>query len=399
MTSIKKIDNIKVIIGNFPVKSNISYIFHKQIIQFFDYISKKIINTKEFKKYPDLFQFGFWCRKSNIIKLSQDYLSKKMVVGRGIVFHLPPSNVPMNFAYSLAFGMLSGNTNIVRLPSKNFNQIQIFCKIVKEIIKKKNLSTIRKKIIFIRYDRSEKISAYLSKNVDARLIWGGDNTVEKFKTYETKKKCVDLNFPNRYSTSVINVNALSKLNKFNFDQIIKRFYSDCYTMDQNGCSSPQSIIWVGKDTDKIINKFWNALNKIVDKEYSHDLPVTNNKIFTLSNLVLKNKNNLNFNIKNFKITRIKSKKIPFELENINCNFGTFFEIRINKIEELKNIITEKFQTVTTYGIKKNRIKKLILNNNLKGIDRIVSIGSAFNMSEKWDGYDTIHFLSRIINDA
>ena len=61
--------------------------------------------------------------------------------------------------------------------------------------------------------------------------------------------------------------------------------------------------------------------------------------------------------------------------------------------------TEKFQTVTTYGIKKNRIKKLILNNNLKGIDRIVSIGSAFNMSEKWDGYDTIHFLSRIINDA
>ena len=132
-------------------------------------------------------------------------------------------------------------------------------------------------------------------------------------------------------------------------------------MDQNGCSSPQSIIWVGKDTDKIINKFWNALNKIVDKEYSHDLPVTNNKIFTLSNLVLKNKNNLNFNIKNFNITRIKSKKIPFELENINCNFGTFFEIRINKIEGLKNIITEKFQTVTTYGIKKNRIKKLILN--------------------------------------
>ena len=48
------------------------------------------------------------------------------------------------------------------------------------------------------------------------------------------------------------------------------------------------------------------------------------------------------------------KKIPSELSKINCNYGTFIEKKIKKIEELKNIITEKFQTHRTYGINNDK---------------------------------------------
>jgi hypothetical protein len=42
----------------------------------------------------------------------------------------------------MVFGLLSGNNNIIRLPSKKFFQIEILCKILKKLSKKKNLKKI-----------------------------------------------------------------------------------------------------------------------------------------------------------------------------------------------------------------------------------------------------------------
>ena len=53
----------------------------------------------------------------------------------------------MTFAYSFAFGLLSGNNNIVRLPSKNFDQVKILIEIIKSILKKKNLEIYKKKYV------------------------------------------------------------------------------------------------------------------------------------------------------------------------------------------------------------------------------------------------------------
>ena len=47
--------------------------------------------------------------------------------------------------------------------------------------------------------------------------------------------------------------------------------------------------------------------------------------------------------------------------------------------------------------KKKTIKEFVLKNNLNGIDRIVRIGNALNMSLIWDGYDITRSLSRIID--
>ena len=57
-------------------------------------------------------------------------------MGRGTVLHITPSNVPTNFAYSMVFGLLSGNNNIIRLPSKNFLQVKILCEILKNYLQK-----------------------------------------------------------------------------------------------------------------------------------------------------------------------------------------------------------------------------------------------------------------------
>ena len=134
--SIKMNKKIKVIIGNFNSKDGPYDVFDQNIILLLNKISKEIFNNNEYKKFPDLISFGFWCRANNIRTIVNNYSFFKNRMGRGTVLHITPTNVPTNFAYSMVFGLLSGNNNIIRLPSKNFLQVKILCDILKKLSKK-----------------------------------------------------------------------------------------------------------------------------------------------------------------------------------------------------------------------------------------------------------------------
>ena len=392
--SIKFNKKIKIIVGNFNFKDGPSSIFDDDIILLLNEISKKILISKKCQKFPDLISFGFWCRANNIKTIFNNYSFFKNRMGRGTVLHITPSNVPTNFAYSMIFGLLSGNNNIIRLPSKNFFQVELLCDILKKLSKKKNFQKSFKRLLLIKYDNSDYISSELSSNVEARIIWGGDNTINKFKTFRTKPRCIDLAFANRYSISLIDSNKLGKLSSKDLKILTKKFYNDTYTMDQFGCSSPNSVFWLGKN-NFAKKKFWLELKKIVDKEYHLDLSGANKKISNLMNYTLGKNKEIKANIKNFNLITLKSKKLNFDnFENIN--FGTFLEININSLDNLKKYTSDKLQTITYYGTDFETIKKFIIKNKIKGIDRFVPIGRAFDLTPEWDGIDIISTLSRTI---
>ena len=392
--SIKMNKEIKIIIGNFNLKDGPNDVFDKDTILFLNDLSKEVLNSSICKKFPDLVSFGFWCRRSNIRKIFNNYSFFKNRMGRGTVLHITPSNVPTNFAYSMVFGLLSGNNNIIRLPSKNFLQVEVLCSILKKLSKKRIYKIIFKRLLLIKYDNSDLISSELSEIVEARIIWGGDNTVNKFKTFKTKPRCIDLAFANRYSISLIDSNKLIKLKSKNLSALAKKFYNDTYTMDQFGCSSPNSVFWLGKN--KIAKKkFWYELNKIVNDKYDLDLSGANKKISNLMNYTLGKNKGLKVNISNFSLIKLKSKKFNFgNFENVS--FGTFVEIDLKNINHLQNYTSEKLQTITYYGTNFKSIKKFIIKNKIKGIDRIVPIGNAFDLTPEWDGIDIISTLSRTL---
>ena len=115
----KKID---IVLGQLNFSSSPGKIFDETIIEYLNEISIEIMKNKKNLYYTDLISFSFWCRKANIKKLAEEYKKKHFMIGRGTVLHIAPSNIPMNFSYSLVFGFLSDNHNIVRLPSRNFIQ-------------------------------------------------------------------------------------------------------------------------------------------------------------------------------------------------------------------------------------------------------------------------------------
>ena len=392
-----KLENVKLICGTQKLNNLPNKIFNQNVIGFLDLISKKILGNKKLKIYPDLISYGFWCRKNNITKIKKLYNQNRL--GRGIAFHVCPSNVPMNFAFSMTLGLLAGNSNIVRLPSNNYDQIKELCKIINEIFKLKKFNEIKQNNSLISYKKSENISAIISKISDIRIIWGGDQTVNDFKKFKTKPRCLDLNFSNRYSFSIINSKKFNGLSLIKIKELAKKFYTDTYTMDQNGCSSPKSVFWIGNVEKKKQNFFWKEVTSIAECHFQFDLSKVSNKFFRISKDILSLNEQLSFDYKNFKVVKFKyNSKINFKkIEEIQTGLGVFFETKLTNVNLIKKFITPISQTMTYFGYSKDEIKNIIFINQFKGIDRAVQFGSAFQLSHIWDGYDMINTLSREID--
>ena len=66
-----------------------------------------------------------------------------------------------------------------------------------------NLVKLSNKISFINYEHDETINNYFSSLVDSRIIWGGDETIQIFKSHKTASHCLDIVFPNKVSSSIL----------------------------------------------------------------------------------------------------------------------------------------------------------------------------------------------------
>ena len=50
-------------------------------------------------------------------------------------------------------------------------------------------------------------------------------------------------------------------------KLASNFYNDTYYVDQNACSSPHLIVWIGKKSKKTKDLFWKYLNDLVSEKY------------------------------------------------------------------------------------------------------------------------------------
>ena len=389
--------HFKIILGNWlNGEDGLSEPFNKKKILFLDEISKEILNDEKLNIYPDLKDFGFWCRKKNIERYQKNLNNNLNLIGRGIALHIPPSNVPMNLAFTMAIGIISGCENFIRIPEKDFPQINSLLKIMKKVLSYRNFRELKKSLCFIKYIKSDLKSSMLSKISDVRLIWGGDSTVKKFKEYDTKTKNVDLYFPNKISGSLINIDELKKLKSHEFTNLVYKFYIDAYLMDQKGCSSPKIIFWYGKNID-IKKKFYTKLRALITKKYQLDFSRTSDKLYLLNELAIKNTSKVETKLKNIDLVTIDLKKPPnYNLYN-NLAYGIFFSVDIKNLNNIRKYISENFQTLSYFGFNKETLTNLIVKKRFKGIDRIVPIGSAFEMNLVWDGYDLIKSMTRSIS--
>lgn len=363
--------------------------YNDTAVEFLDCLSKSLMKYRE---YPDIVSFGFYIRKANILRLKESFEDKHYRIGRGLIFHIAPSNVPINFAYSFLFGLLSGNTNIVKISSKEYEQVNIVCSEIEQLFQEEKFKQIKDTNAFIRYSNIDEITAYISSISDGRVIWGGDKSITHIRKFPIKIRGVEIVFADRYSVCILNSDAVLDLNDSELQKLSDKFYNDTYLFDQNACSSPQIIFWYGKNIEKAKNIFWNSIKHSAEKYDLAPIKVVDKYTDMLTNIIQDNVKKVE--MYGNEVYCLETEKIQ---DNLNGRFGLFYEYSIEELSEIADTIRDKCQTITYFGIDKNKIISSLINKNISGVDRIVPVGMALDMNVIWDGYDIVKELSRVID--
>ena len=369
--------------------------FSDEVILYLNELSSILLRMPEVRHYPDVVTFAFFCRKANLLHLQKEHATNSLRLGRGLVFHIAPSNVPVNFAYSLICGLLAGNNNIVRLPGKQFRQVDLIVEALRTLSADERFDMVSRMVQLIKYDRGGIETTTYSALADVRVIWGGDETIRTIRQSPLPPRSYDIAFADRYSVCVLN--AISILEEPSLDKIVEGFYNDTYLFDQNACSAPQLMVWVGTENkiEKAKEYFWTALQQYVDRKYKLEPILAVDKLSAfyrqaiLSDVVKEeNKNN--------NLWRVRLRELSADIPQYRCAGGYFSEYSTTDFNDLASIVTTKYQTLAYFGFSKDELQQFVLNNHIKGIDRIVPIGKTTDFSLIWDGYDLITMLSRKI---
>lgn len=394
----KTLSIIKYIVGNADIICNMPAIsaripFDDEIIAFLDSLSKKLMKSPEAKAYPDVITLGFWMRRSNIFELKRLFMNgtEDFRVGRGVAFHIAPSNVPVNYAYSLLTGLLTGNANIVRIPSKDFPQVSIVNQAVAETLK--SFPGVAAYICLIRYDRDQNATDLLSQIADTRIVWGGDHTIAEIRNSPLGPRAGEITFADRYSLAVID--SESYLAHEDKKRLAYEFYNDTFLSDQNACTSPRIIVWLGNAKKKAKREFWEHEHVLVKEKYHFQPIMAINKLSSGYIAAAAVKGAKIVSVADNYICRVQVPKADVALMEYKENSGFFFEYDCENIMEIRDLCDNSHcQTMAFLGNKEQLLP--LLTSGIKGIDRIVPIGKTMDFDLIWDGYDLVERLTRLV---
>jgi hypothetical protein len=372
--------------------------FSEDVLEFCNDISKEIRNDSEAKAFPDIATLGFWLRKSSLTKLKERFTSKDSCyhIGRGSAFHIAPSNVPVNYAYSLFTGLICGNANVVRVPSKDFPQVRIINRLINKVLDKH--AALKPYIVLVKYDRDKDINDKLSAMCDTRIIWGGDVTINELRKSPLPPRAAEITFADRYSLAVVNSDEYLRIadDEKAAERIALDFYNDTYLSDQNACTSPRVVVWTGSSIEAAKKKFWEKLHGLVKVKYSFQKIQGVDKLSTLYMAMASNIGEMKSsqNTDNL-LVRVQVQALADKLMDYRGNSGYFYEYDCEDILEIRDFCNNTHcQTVGVLG--DMELVRPLLESGINGVDRVVPIGHTMDFDFIWDGYNLVERLTRTI---
>ncbi|SEW30988.1 Acyl-CoA reductase (LuxC) [Ruminococcaceae bacterium KH2T8] len=397
------LDNITYLVGDKHQLTD-SYsvpafpVFSSTVVGFLSDLSKELLSHKNIRSHVDVMSYAYWIRKASLEKEKALYdLDHR--IGRGVAFHIAPSNVPVNFAVSMTSSLLAGNITIIRVSNKQFEEVDIICGAINRLLDCEAYADMKRRLCIVRYDHSDEITEYLSSICDVRIIWGGDRTIREIRRFPIPSRAIEMCFADRHSVAVIDPDAYMKMD---LAEVANKFYTDTYYSDQNACSSPRIVVWT-KGSPEAKRRFWSALRDKVDREYDMNPIQAVDKQSIFSELAMKTGAISLYPIAEDKHSYNKLFVVDVDSLSVSdhetvmdykMGGGYFYQITITSLNDLVPILDKKCQTVAVLGIDKNDIVRFLMEKGVRGIDRVVNIGDTMGLEFVWDGYNMIETMSR-----
>ena len=390
---------VTLLAGEMEITSVPEIPFEETTMEFLSALSERIRELPRMLSGEEMRSLGFWLRRSNLESYKKRYENCGFRLGLGQTFHIAPSNVPLLFVYTMAIGLLAGNSCRVRVSARRNTESEKVCELIDELLGLPEFQALKRRISIVTYGRENReATEKFSRECDGRVIWGGDMTVEEIRKIPIGPSASEVVFPDRASIAVFDADAVLALSEEGLAETAMRFYNDTFSMDQNACACPRAVFWREsclKTGEVAAGRFWQALAQTA-KRYGlteHKVSVKYGDLWELAAggarivKVRKFENRLY-------VTEMKD--IPGTASEQRMRFGSFLEYHMKNGEEWISAVSEKTQALVYFGVEKQELRECVLHHRLRGTHQIVPVGQTLWMDLVWDGKDMIQLLSRTI---
>ena len=361
------------------------------LLAFCQALSSRLLRDPASRQFPDVMTFGYFCRKSSISKVINTLHDRDSRLGWGTVLHIAPANIPVNFAFSFLMGFLSGNINYVRVPTTPYPQVDLIVGAIDDILADSAFENLGQRVNFFTCERDHPALVRMVGEASGLVVWGGDTTVAKFKAMDKPISAVELYFPDRVSSALLAARAIQDLDENDLTKLCDRFFNDTFLVDQNACSSPSMLFWVGEDRARHTAKqrFWNRFSERLAGKYELEPVRMMDKHLDVMSMVAELERPASLSDRGDIIWRFDDK----DLAGSRFRFGNFLEFDIDEIGQVIDHLRPNEQTITQFGLLSRDIFEALAASG-QMVDRIVPIGDALSMSMHWDGKQVLSLLSR-----
>ncbi|MCR5035120.1 MAG: hypothetical protein K6B42_06885 [Clostridia bacterium] len=386
---------MQVLAGAYPPSETIRNAFDDTVMEFLAELSELFMKEPMYRQYPELYALGFWCRHAHMEKIRSGYADSEDRRGKGLTLHIAPSNMPTMFAYSWIASLLAGNPNIVRVSGRSSEITEVAIQGISKILDRPAFALLKQQNAFVTFPRGDETLEEISSQAKARIVWGGDGTVEHICSIPKGADCVDVTFPDKYSVALFRTEDFRKMDDQELGHFAHMFYNDTYGADQNACSSPKTIFWLtdgASDSEEIRNRWWDAFAK---EASTYDLQpwIATEKYRILCRMYATQKN---LGAAKRWGNRLYVVPVPNDgrkLTDLEARFGMFYEMQIGSLNELAGYMEARIQTIVSSGDNQKDIYEHMRRADCAGVDRVVCAGEALDFNTVWDRKDLIALLS------
>jgi hypothetical protein len=376
-------------------------VFSSERLSVLDRLSRRILTHAVLRTNPAFVALAFWLRNANLTRLRERFESREgagtdvVIVPAGRVFHIAPANVDTLFVYSWALSFLCGNRNVVRLSTRTAGPVGELIQVIGDLMASEPLLAADN--AFVQYGRSRTVNDVLSMWCSHRIVWGGDETVNVLRRTPLPPYASERAFASKYSWSVVKSAAWLSAGAEQRARTAERFFNDVFWFDQMACSSPQTIFWIGTDSEmaQATREFDEALSAVVRRKTPEEPEVAvavqrRNRAFSLATAA-----RVRFDPGQSGFTSVVVRDHG-ALDKEICGGGFLIYAGAPSLLDTVKFVTSADQTVTHFGFTSAELREFAVAAGTAGLDRIVPAGEALDFSPDWDGYNLLRDFIRAV---
>jgi hypothetical protein len=372
--------------------------FSPEVLEFCTAFSQALFKDAEARRFPELQALAFRMRKAELVRLRQDFDRLEsphvLLAPRGLVFHLPPTNVDTVFIYSWLMAVVTGNQNVIRLSARAPEQTGVICRLFRETQSAAG-GAVAANTAIVQYGHEREITAALSAACDVRIIWGGDASVEAVRSVPLPPHGKELTFPDRYSFAVVNADPYLALDTAGRVSLAEAFFNDTYWFDQMACSSPRLVIWCGSPeaSSACAESFWQHLREHLGRKGYEVETGTRLNQFTFACRAVLDQGVSGYQHLADGLTLLRLEQLD-TVTREHPGGGLLFQYTAPSLAGIAGFVRRRDQTVCAFGFAHDELRAFARLVNGRGVDRIVPVGQALTFDYHWDGYNLLQELTR-----